>query len=504
MPNQIIHDLFKGPNQAFQTHLEIPFNERIIFSGIYGIGKTTFLKHFFETDYGKETYNVFHLFPVNYSILENEDVFSYLKYDILYELIVTHNFEFQDEHFEFFLTLPFFIKQTALHFFTSFLLLIPKMGKQLFQFSEEMKKLKDQFQKLQSGGDKNEADAVDNFFKSFHKKEGGAYENNFITQLIVQALEELKINEKDSKKKNILIIDDLDRIDPHHVFRLFNVFAAHFDQRNEQEKNNKFGFDQVVFVCDLENVRGLFRSQYGADIDFNGYIDKFYSRRIFKFDNTSDILKIIDSLFSKEFIPTYQHLPYQPYKEAVADLKFIFKVLVSLDLVNLRILLRFVNEKPEPALGKIIFHSKGEAIFLVQLRSMIVVHILLQFFGDYNYLYETISKCADNYVYSEKLLDREILLKRMIPDLIIPLHEKLSKIPWGIHNPDELFSFKFEGYEFLLTYRRTPGSNDIFGIIDKVIDSDNQEIGITEINYFKLFKEFLEKLRSNGLQNLLT
>ena len=37
---------------------------------------------------------------------------------------------------------------------------------------------------------------------------------------------------KKDGKKTVLIIDDLDRIDPEHIFRLLNVFAAHLDIRD--------------------------------------------------------------------------------------------------------------------------------------------------------------------------------------------------------------------------------------------------------------------------------
>ena len=49
--------------------------------GANGIGKTTFLDYYFnskESEFSKN-YNVFHLYPVNYSVLQNEDIFSYLK-----------------------------------------------------------------------------------------------------------------------------------------------------------------------------------------------------------------------------------------------------------------------------------------------------------------------------------------------------------------------------------------------------------------------------------------
>lgn len=60
--------LIKIDNPAcfFQEHLNT--NNRILFSGAFGIGKTFFLKHFFDMPEMKEKNNVFHLFPINYQI----------------------------------------------------------------------------------------------------------------------------------------------------------------------------------------------------------------------------------------------------------------------------------------------------------------------------------------------------------------------------------------------------------------------------------------------------
>ena len=82
---EIIYELFNGVNENFKHHLDIPDNNRIIFSGRFGIGKTTFLTEYFKNF---KSHNVIHLFPVNYSILSNEDIFSYIKYDILLELVL--------------------------------------------------------------------------------------------------------------------------------------------------------------------------------------------------------------------------------------------------------------------------------------------------------------------------------------------------------------------------------------------------------------------------------
>jgi len=57
------------PKKEFKKHLSIDNNHRIIFSGVFGIGKTKFLKTYFE-DKNKE-YNSIFISPVNYSIAKN-------------------------------------------------------------------------------------------------------------------------------------------------------------------------------------------------------------------------------------------------------------------------------------------------------------------------------------------------------------------------------------------------------------------------------------------------
>ena len=85
------------PTSEFLKHLES--NDRILFSGAFGIGKTFFLKHFFNSPKMKEKYNVFHLFPINYQIASNEDIFELIKYDILYHLLGTDWINIDNEKF---------------------------------------------------------------------------------------------------------------------------------------------------------------------------------------------------------------------------------------------------------------------------------------------------------------------------------------------------------------------------------------------------------------------
>ena len=68
----------------FAKHIELPHNIRTLFSGRFGSGKSTFLNEFFEK---KTEYLPVLIYPTNYSVSNNEDVFELIKYDILSHLI---------------------------------------------------------------------------------------------------------------------------------------------------------------------------------------------------------------------------------------------------------------------------------------------------------------------------------------------------------------------------------------------------------------------------------
>jgi replication-associated recombination protein RarA len=68
----------------FKKHLENKKNERIIFSGPFGIGKTTFLTKYFGQE---QDYAVIKLSLVNYSVSSNEDIFQIIKHDILFNML---------------------------------------------------------------------------------------------------------------------------------------------------------------------------------------------------------------------------------------------------------------------------------------------------------------------------------------------------------------------------------------------------------------------------------
>ncbi|WHP39173.1 MAG: hypothetical protein QJQ54_00785 [Mollicutes bacterium] len=61
-----------------------------------GWGKTYFLKKFFEENQDK--YDAYHLFPVRYQILSNENILEFLKYDVVLNLLQKNPDIFKNEN----------------------------------------------------------------------------------------------------------------------------------------------------------------------------------------------------------------------------------------------------------------------------------------------------------------------------------------------------------------------------------------------------------------------
>ena len=109
-----------------------------------------------------------------------------------------------------------------------------------------------------------------------------------ITGIIQQGIADYK--KENPNKEIVLVIEDMDRIDPAHLFRILNVFSAQIDHNyrfgsdpNLPYIGNKFGLDKVVFVMNYNCTESIFRHFYGADADYEGYINKFCSSNYFTY-----------------------------------------------------------------------------------------------------------------------------------------------------------------------------------------------------------------------------
>ncbi len=334
--------------EQFYNHLTTPNNSRIIFSGKFGIGKTTFLQEFFKTYNSK--YTTIHLYPVNYSISPNEDILGLLKYDIINELINNHPIKTEEFDFNNAEILTEFIKSNYDGFLAPIISSIPKIGKLAAPIYTNILKLIPKYEEFKKKINSGESIELKKLGELIEKKNGSFYQNDFYTDFISRKLNEIK--EENANKENVLIIDDLDRIDPEHIFRLFNIFAAHLHNNNE---TNKFGFDKIIFTCDIDNIESIYRHKYGKNVDFTGYIDKFYSHTVHRIDNRS----VIQFWISKR-APIDATKIYGGETAFIAD---IFNNMLECDVLNFRNIKSIDLEVVEKNFNSIIRKNRTRGVF---------------------------------------------------------------------------------------------------------------------------------------------
>lgn len=361
-----------GEKQRFKAHLELTCNSNILFSGIFGIGKTYFINDFFKEN---AEYEAIMLSPVNYSVSRNEDIFELIKYDILFELLGNGNLEIDDTKFSELLTASCFAYENATQIISHLIEFVPKVGKNIKDVISAFEKIKTLYDKYKESANCTEKKQINIFIQNIINQKGHALEEDSITQLITALIDRLKTD----TKQTVLIIDDLDRIDPEHIFRLFNIFACHIDTK-------KFMFDKIIFVCDVENIRNIFHSKYGMNVDFTGYIDKFFSHEIFHFDNTPKILNRLFDVF-KDCIGTYKYDDFYSFEQDAA-FRYIMSSLLASNALNLRAIIR-----SETKALKMKNYSIYTGIKSYELKIVMIYEYLLALYETHESLDTALTKC---------------------------------------------------------------------------------------------------------------
>jgi hypothetical protein len=301
-----------APLDLFDKHLSKPDNKQILFSAPFGYGKTFFLKEFFKDH---ENYRAFWLSPVNYVVGQNEDIFEYIKIDIALQLIKLPEFHRNEEYnFGIDLYIDQYLRNRPWEVAKILIQLIKGCAteslKTGIEVLETLAKAKADFETWKANLDQSletDYDKLTEFISNNTRVKGSIYENDLITQIIGAALSLVK--EQKPCRENVLIIDDFDRLDPEHIFRILNILSAHQPVGQDQ---NKFGFDKIIVVCSIDNIKKIYQHKYGKEVDFNGYIEKFYSTDIFHFTNQAAIAHhcytLIDNQLDEEVIVLLQIL----------------------------------------------------------------------------------------------------------------------------------------------------------------------------------------------------
>lgn len=157
----------------FSIFLKEQDNKNIIFSGIFGIGKTYFLRKFFHEN---PKYKVAYISPINYSISKNEDVLEYIKFDIIFELskmgVVFNKLDCSSS-----LALQMYIKEN----FEDLVKLLLTMGEKLYFKTDILKtifNLKNELEKYKNGISINEEKDFVDFLTNCSNQTGSIYEDN--------------------------------------------------------------------------------------------------------------------------------------------------------------------------------------------------------------------------------------------------------------------------------------------------------------------------------------
>lgn len=269
----------------FSNHLEA--NPRTVLSSRFGDGKTYFLQKVKEDAEIIEKYKVLTIYPVNYQVASNKDIFDLLKRDILFQLMlndmISGNVTLTNEE-----AMAWFIQKNGCSIVAELLPYLTEVamdpenaskviagmkGLKLFKsLREKFKKFKEE--QLATDDDRIDAflDKVDSHF---------VYECDIISKIIKKVIADYQ---RRTNKKVMLVIEDMDRIDPAHLFRILNVLSAHIDysykyfvKPDKSLVGNKFGLDNIVLVVDIKNLHSIYKHFYGQNTSFDGYISKFLS-----------------------------------------------------------------------------------------------------------------------------------------------------------------------------------------------------------------------------------
>ena len=369
--------------ERFKDHLLS--HDRVVLSAKFGDGKTFFLNKFKEKCMMDETspFEFITLYPVNYQVLGNKDIFELIKHDVLLQIlqagIIDVNYEVTDR-----MAFEFYIQS---HFCTvgeSFFEMLKACGADdivtrafltAFKSANWLKSLKDKVGEFKKEID--QAAFLDNYLSTFD--ENSVYENDIITKII---RDNIKAYQEKNGKRVVLVIEDMDRLDPAHLFRIMNVFSAHMDYgyRSMQPINNtlvgnKFGVSNVVFVMHEKNTEALFHHFYGECADYDGYMSKFYSKDIFRFSLAEEKEKYALVLISDETGLGEERIK-EYFENGFLITKTMRQIIFAMDKIEEQFLSLKVKDdiRPNPQILKLIVIAKRLGVSNDKIISVVVKH----------------------------------------------------------------------------------------------------------------------------------
>lgn len=249
-------------------------NRNIVLSAPFGNGKSYLLDKFKQEK--EDQYYFITIYPISYTIAENADILECIKRDILFQLMRD---ELITDHTDFNAVCgSLFTAENMKVILDAFLQSADNSGI-LRGLSGIILNAKEKYEQKKT--------TVTKAFQWHQYHKGGLYEDDLLTQIIRAGI-------KASNKPSVLIIEDLDRVDPAHLFRLLNVFSSQSDRVYVKDKDcssNKFGFDKTIYVLDYKQTERHYEHFYGNNTSYKGYMSKIMTSIPFAYSITDKARK---------------------------------------------------------------------------------------------------------------------------------------------------------------------------------------------------------------------
>lgn len=284
-------------------------HSRTILSARFGDGKSYFIQQLMQSEEANKKFTFLKLYPVNYQVADNKDIFELVKRDILVQLVynnmIPSEYEVSNS-----VAFAFYLQNHGVGIVETLLSIVnevdsaPSVVSAVLAGIKGLKfisSLKEKLEKFKSKGSKEKL--ICEFLDKMDGKD--IYENDAITSIIRDCIAEYQ---KRTCKRIVLFFEDMDRIDPAHLFRIMNVLSAQMDYcykigvppNNDGLVGNKFGVDNVVLVLDYTNLKYIFAHFYGQDTRMEGYISKFSNKGYFTYSLAEEREKYINQIFHSE------------------------------------------------------------------------------------------------------------------------------------------------------------------------------------------------------------
>jgi hypothetical protein len=449
----------------FGHHLRA--NARTILSSRFGDGKSYFLNAIRNDQVLAKEFEFLTLYPVNYQVADNKDIFDMIKRDILFQLMLhdmlTDRITFTNSE-----AWSWFIYSKGANLVLDLLRVIPDLGINskigasivgLLATKKLFKSIKEKFDLFQKKNMNDEDALLDDFFK---QAQNSPYQSDPIDSIIHRIIKDYK---NQNNKKIVLIIEDLDRMDPAHIFRILNVLSAQIDidykidipETFDRYRDNKYGLDNIVLVVDNDNLKNIYRHFYGSYTDYKGYISKFLSSSpyIYSLQKTRNAF-IISYLSNLTGFPT--NIIQGIFKNEIISNQTMRELIQSFDITHQ------VKERPTVAInGRVIKLDQSVLLLCALMRRL-------------NFTTEDII----HHILSIKSLDKAEFHKKITPYLFL-LNDNIDSLSISILENDEslrttvrhILTLKEDGTGYLNSTRFTVGRNDCTNyqdIVKKILE----------------------------------